>query len=602
MIKENNGMKRQGLYLLSTGKPITSLSRYSTPLEEYQAAFARHETPFLKYYSCDRGKVVEIALSRGQFWELTQSAVSRLIRLGIEKGTRVVHCFSANSLYDLVFRLAAVLLGSVPVTINWQTDNIERIRYKADITSAKLLIYDSDFGRRLPSIRAELSGVALLPAEEIDRLEYPSGWTPPDISYEDEKIVVFTSGTTALPKGVSLSHRSYLANRLTFEAWLGMEDSDPLDLLLVNPLHHANSTALSDWGLRRPDTVIHLVKRYSTPYWQILLEVAEKKRGMLFAALVARHIEFLASLASTQRLPIKEAKLKDAMAKTDIMIGSAPVGPKTVKYVRNFSGHLPCVRFGSTETCLEVLATPVNMTDNRLQDAFEAGWSHCYCGEGLTGYYIGREHFPFTSLKVVRSIDPSANNYMQCCEVGEPGYLITKGPNVMNGYVGDSEATEAVFRDGWYIGLKDIAFTQINKDDGKTDYYWMSRDSELLIRGGVNYSYDQVAAELTRFVNDHFEIRPGSFHLAVVGIRLESEHDDSLCVTVELSEGKGHYEAMLNTGFLEMANRMVSKGSRPDYLRFAAIPRNFKGAILYPRLKQEFLNSLKENKVLRYNH
>lgn len=602
MLKANNGMERQGLYLLSNGKPINSLSRYSAPLEEYQAAFARYETPFLKYYSFDGGKLVETSFSRGQFWELAQSAVSRLIRLGIEKGTRVVHCFSANSLYDLAFRLAAVLVGSIPVTINWQTDDIERIRYKAGITGAKLLIYDLDFGRRLPSIKAEIPGIALLPAEDIDRLEYPNGWIPPDISYGDERIIVFTSGTTALPKGVSLSHRSYLANRLTFEAWLGMEDSDPLDLLLVNPLHHANSTALSDWGLRRPDTIIHLVERYSTPYWQILVEAAEKKRGVFFAALVARHIEFLASLVSTERLPIKEARLRDAMAKTDIMIGSAPVGPKTVKYVRNFSGHLPRVRFGSTETCLEVVATPVNMGDSRLQDAFEAGWSHCYCGEGLTGYYIGREHFPFTSLKVVRSIDPGANNYMQCCEVGEPGYLITRGPNVMNGYVNDPEATEAVFHDGWYIGLKDIAFTLINKDDGKADFYWMSRDSELLIRGGVNYSYDQVAAELTRFVTDCFEIRPGSFHLAVVGIRLESEHDDSLCVTIELSEGEGHYEAMLSTDFLEKANRNVSKGFRPDYLRFAVIPRNFKGAILYPRLKQEFLNSLKENRALRHSN
>ena len=71
---------------------------------------------------------------------------------------------------------------------------------------------------------------------------------------------------------------------------------------------------------------------------------------------------------------------------------------------------------------------------------------------------------------------------------------MTQGPNLMSGYVGDGEATKAVFREGWYTGLKDIAFTLRNKKDGQLDYYWMSRYSELLIRGGANYAYDQVAS------------------------------------------------------------------------------------------------------------
>jgi acyl-CoA synthetase (AMP-forming)/AMP-acid ligase II len=164
----------------------------------------------------------------------------------------------------------------------------------------------------------------------------------------------------------------------------------------------------------------------------------------------------------------------------------------------------------------------------------------------------------------------------------------------MDYYVGDVKATESVFWEGWYTGLKDIAFALGNQRDGQIDYYWMSRDSELLIRGGANYAYDQVAAELSRFLIEHFHLEPTQFQLAVVGLRIESEHEDSCCVTIELNKEVSHLESELRAAFLEKAHQIVSKGSRPDRVRFAVIPRNFKGAILYPQLKQDFRDSLKD--------
>ena len=178
------------------------------------------------------------------------------------------------------------------------------------------------------------------------------------------------------------------------------------------------------------------------------------------------------------------------------------------------------------------MATPTTLPPDELMKAFEAGWSHRYKGEETVGYCIGREHFPFTRVKVVKAIDPESNDYLRPCEIGEPGYLVTQGANVMSGYVGDAEATRAVFREGWYTGLRDIVFALKNKRDGQLDYYWMSRDSELLIRGGANYAYDQIAAELSKVLIEHFQLKPDQFKLAVVGIRLESEHEDSCCVTI----------------------------------------------------------------------
>lgn len=587
------------LYELSTGTSITSLTYFSSPIDEYRAAFEDRAHLFLNYYTFQEEQVKKQALTRGEFWDLACSAAIYLREQGILKGDRIVHCFSSNSLYDLVFRLAAVMVGYVPVTINWQADDNERILYKAKVTEAKLMLYNDGFANRVEEIKPSLSTMRFLQAEKIEGYQATSQLTYPPLSYDDERMIIFTSGTTGNPKGVSLSHRSYLANRLTFEHYFGMSETTQLDLLLANPLYHGNSSALSDWGMRRRGTIIHLLQRYSTAYWKILVEVARSKRDLLIAPIVSRHIDFLEALSTQSKLPIEEAKIKEALSRTDILIGSAPVGPTTTKRILKFSNHLPNVRFGSTETCLQVMATPRAMSKNELMKAFEAGWSHRYKGEEMVGYYIGREHFPLTRVKVVKSIDPESNDYLRSCEIGEPGYLITQGANIMSRYIGDDEATKAVFREGWYTGLEDIVFTLRNEKDGQLDYYWMSRVSALLIRGGANYAYDQIAAELSKFLSEHFQLKPTQFQLAVVGLRLESEHEDSCCVTVELSKEATDVEPQLKADFVRKASSIVSKGARPDYIRFGQIPLSFKGEILYPQLKQDFLDSLKHEASIK---
>ena len=580
-------------YILSTGAPIALMSPHATPVEEYKTAFADRVQPFLHYYHLGEGGLERKSFSRGEFWDLACRGAACLSEQGLSKGDRIVHCFSDNSPYDLIFRLSAMLLGCIPVTINWQADDNERLIYKATVTRSKLFLYDNHFAGRIREIEGEFGGIEIFPVEALDQCTPSKAWVPPSLSYEDEKMIIFTAGTTGLPKGVSLSHRSYLANRLTFEDYFRLPLSAPLDLLLVNPLHHTNSTALSDWGMRRADAVIHLIRRYSTAYWKILTEVADKKRGPLIAAMVPRHIDFLENLVETKQLPVGQNDLAKALGQTDILVGSAPVGPTTIRRILKYSGCFPHVRFGSTETCLQVIATPLTMTAEETKLAFDAGWTHERHGERQAGYYIGREHPPFTRVKIVKSIELEQDGYMEPCEIGEPGYLITCGANLMSGYVGQEEATKKVFREGWYVGLRDIGFVLYGKD-GCLNYYWMTRDSALLIRGGANYACEQIAADLSRLLEEEFNLHPAAFKLAVTGLHIQSEHDDSCCVTIELSQEALHREEELRANFTKKAFEKVSKGSRPDYIRFAPIPLSFKGAVLMPRLKQEFIEYLKE--------
>lgn len=590
--------RTNNLYALTNGKSISSLVSYVSPLEEYRAAFLDANQFFVCQYTFDGDNVVTRWLTRGEFWNIAEVAASGLVERGLSKGNRIIHFFADNSFYDLAFRLAAVMLGCIPVTINRQTDDNERIVYKAKITQAKCIVYARVFKNRIRNLQAELSDCQFFEAETIEKIDVKAPIEKfPSLSYEDEKIIIFTSGTTGLPRGAVLSHRSYLANRFTFEDYFKLSPSMGLDLLLVNPLHHANSSALSDLGMRRPGVVIHLVQRYKTKFWRVLSEVAEQKRDLLVTSLVARHVDFLRDLWESSQIPVEKKKIAEALRKTDILIGSAPVGPKTVAFLKDVCGRFPHIRFGSTETCLQVMAIPTILKEDERNAAFEAGYYHRFHGEKTEGYYIGREHIPFTRVKVVKAIDPQKENYMVSCRLGEPGYFVTQGANIMNGYAGDCKATEAVFRQGWYTGLRDIGFA-LEGQDGLLNYYWIARDSALLIRGGANYAYEQVAAALSHILVEDLKLPIDKFKLAVVGLRVDSEHDDSCCVTIELGEDGNQMKEILKKNFIDMAIKKLPKGYHPDRVRFAKIPVNFKGAVLYEQLKQEYEKDLNKSKCV----
>ena len=55
-----------------------------------------------------------------------------------------------------------------------------------------------------------------------------------------------------------------------------------------------------------------------------------------------------------------------------------------------------------------------------------------------------------------------------------------------------------------------------------------------MIRGGTNYSYEQVSAELTSFLEKEYHLEKGKVEVAVVGLKIDSEHEDSCCVTISL--------------------------------------------------------------------
>lgn len=115
---------------------------------------------------------------------------------------------------------------------------------------------------------------------------------------------------------------------------------------------------------------------------------------------------------------------------------------------------------------------------------------------------------------------------------------------------------------------------------GEKDFFWVTRTSNLLIRGGANYSYDQVSTELHKFLVSHYHLADTSVAVAAVGLRVTSEHEDECLVTIELKEAEAQAaKDKIGSTFISEARKTVTKGAKPDRVRFADIPRNFKGDI-----------------------
>jgi hypothetical protein len=121
----------------------------------------------------------------------------------------------------------------------------------------------------------------------------------------------------------------------------------------------------------------------------------------------------------------------------------------------------------------------------------------------------------------------------------------------------------------------------------------MSRDSDILIRGGANYSYDLINSELVNFIAQQYQLPKESFNVAVVGLKIDSEHEDACCVTIELKTDESRIKKdEINKTFLEIARQIVSKSAKPDHVMFDKIPTNFKGAVLLKELATQFKRRL----------
>jgi acyl-CoA synthetase (AMP-forming)/AMP-acid ligase II len=179
-------------------------------------------------------------LTYGEIMRRCDGMVEALDRLGVGAGERVA-IVSPNAAKVLIALYAVLGSGRILVPINFRLAP-EEAQYIVDDSGAALLLVDPELDERFAALRAPRRVV--LDGEADAELFAPSdaGREWPAVDEDDPATINYTSGTTAAPKGVVLTHRSHWLNATVVGWGFGLSEADRY--LHTLPMFHVNG-----WGL-----------------------------------------------------------------------------------------------------------------------------------------------------------------------------------------------------------------------------------------------------------------------------------------------------------------------------------------------------------------
>ncbi|MEP6636599.1 MAG: long-chain fatty acid--CoA ligase [Acidobacteriota bacterium] len=400
------------------------------------------------------------------FVERVRHVALGLAALGIKRGDRVA-LLSENRPEWSIVDLAILSLGAVNVPI-YTTQAVDQIRYILTDSGAralfisnrrlykhahkalerlgfleKLIFFDSDgtegFDRAMTLRALEENGSAQLRANPTAFTDYLRSVHPHDLA-----TIIYTSGTTGEPKGVMLTHNNFIANVVAITSELPISSSDTA--LSVLPLSHifertgfyifcysgvsvyyAASFDQVGENLKevRPTVMTAVPRLFEKVYHRIVKKgMAEKgwKRkvflralavGQRYAELKDKHQRVPASLALQQKLASRLvfSKWREGVGgKLRFFVsGGAALSP-ALSYSFLAAGIPVLQGYGATETCIVSANRPENN-------------------------HVGSVGLAFGGIEV---------------SIASDGEILLRGPNVMQGYYGQPEATAAVLKDGWF--------------------------------------------------------------------------------------------------------------------------------------------------------
>jgi acyl-[acyl-carrier-protein]-phospholipid O-acyltransferase/long-chain-fatty-acid--[acyl-carrier-protein] ligase len=237
------------------------------------------------------------------------------------------------------------------------------------------------------------------------------------ISGDDIATVVFTSGSTGMPKGVMLTHHNIATNVEAIEQVVHPRPSD--SILGIVPFFHSLGFTVTLWG----PLLLDIRAAYHVGHPTDTRIVARLAR--------MRSASILLATPTFLRMYLRRCDPEE-LSSLEVVVAGAEKMPISLcdAFEKKF-GIRPVEGYGTTE--LSPLVS-VNVPPSRSKSAT------IDCKEGSVGRPV-----PAVSVKAV---DPETYEDLP---LGTPGMLLVKGPNVMKGYLGQPEETAKVMHDGWYI-------------------------------------------------------------------------------------------------------------------------------------------------------
>ena len=477
-------------------------------------ALSRSQPEHLALVGCDEnGKTIE-EISYGELPKRTETAAQYLRSLGLEKGDRVALAFR-NSVDLLILNWAAWSSGIITVPLDVKRDTEEQCAYKIKLNDAKTLIAQKGALPPMSSLGVPVVEFEKLP-QDVEHLA-PLEAAP----LTGLALILFTSGTTAHPKGAKLTLENLIVNADSIQEWLRITREDRF--LVQLPLHHINSTTFTLSTLLAGGTIVIPPMYSNSRFWQ---QVGET--GATITSIVQ------SILADQLERKDEFARMKEKIALNRIQIGSAPVVAHSVQEFISKFGILVYQGYGQTETALRVTGVPMGLP----QDLYE-----CLVEENSIGAPM-----KWADLQI-------ADKDGKILDEGEEGELVVKGTANMQGYVAGEEA----FRDGYFL-TGDIGLYKIIS--GTRYFYLKGRSREIIIKGGINIS--PVAVE-----NGLKKISPDISQVYCIGFP-DDRYGEEVAVAVLWREGVDSEAALRRLTYMLLSgNDALSAYETPKF--FATI-------------------------------
>jgi acyl-[acyl-carrier-protein]-phospholipid O-acyltransferase/long-chain-fatty-acid--[acyl-carrier-protein] ligase len=360
------------------------------------------------------------------------------------------------------------------------------------------------------------------------------GWHPDELL-----TVLFSSGSTALPKGIMLSHRNVSSNIDAFSSIARVQQDDCI--LGVLPLFHSMGYTTTMW--------FPLLRGVRACYHHHPLECdqIEQLCAEQGVSIVIGTPTFM--LAWVRRIaPSAMRRLRWACA------GAEKMRPKLASMFESRFGLRPMEGYGTTE-CSPVVSA--NVPDVEVDGVCQRG-----CKEGSAGK-------PVPNV-ICRVVDQDTGLPVP---IGQPGLLLVRGPSVMLGYLGNATKTSEVLKDGWY-NTGDIAM--IDEEGFVTITDRLSRFSKI---GGEMVSHTAVEDAIKKAAGA--ALNTSSLGLAVTGLPDEKKGEKLVVLYEQSSMQVDSIQAMVLAA--DMPN--LWKPAKDNWIPIEEIPVLGTGKLDLARLK-----------------
>jgi long-chain acyl-CoA synthetase len=450
-----------------------------------------------------------------------------LREIGVRPGDRVlIVCENCRALIAVLFALTAMDAWPVLVNSKLTAREVDEIR---DHCGARRLIYMTAVSPQATQ-HAKRHGATIGPVGSLGPIGIgplneetrPEPIDPNEPPQERVGAMIYTSGTTATPKGVVLTNRGLLFVAGVSAKIRALNPSDRLYGIL--PMSHAVGLSVVLLGTLLSGATLYVTPRFDPASAQATLEKERLTVVLGVPAMFHQLLEF-AKFKGLAALNVPELRI--------ISSSGAPLDPSVKATVEKFFGMPLFNGYGVTECSPNI------------------GQAHT--DEPRSDTSVGRV-FPGIEVKFV-------DRDRKTVPDGEVGELWVRGPNVMKGYYRAPEETAAAIdQEGWF-NTRDLAQLR----DGHL--FIIGRTKELIVRFGFNV----YPAEVEAVLNSH----PSILRSAVIGRSVEG--DEEVIAFVQLKPDA----TMTVNDVAEHATKNLAPYKRPSQILFTPeMPVNLNGKVI----------------------